>query len=530
MKKNRINMGYKLINSEIHSKENDYAFFYKKMYNAIETLEYLYQNGYKDDKFRYRIMKENKEPDMIEEYMNLKSLFPAICSVLIGLNREDLQTANSNTENRNLFQYKDYISDAPVINDERTSIQMIKDTMKKIKFNESLKGPFPYMVEIVTNDTHERPYDIVSKIRNALEHAEYYQPKGNNFILKIQNHDDNKLIFEGKILELVFTQFVEEYYGFGQGVASEFNNYNFVAPQVFTNEKDLKEFLQSITNEKFIFTKIPEHLTFNGTKALYDKINENYKPGGIEKKKFKSVLKELENDGVECKIENIKLSDEQITGFINYLKEEYKTKLYNNPFILKDIMGIIKLFFSPRQEIANCYNNIFRYIRLRNNYIYNYSLPDETILKEMREADENLNLSFKTSLLFLKINIINYLIENKAFEYPDLSKLDISDFILEPIDKLGDKIVEAMKHGVDSKYAKEYVVLNTIRNALAHGGKKIEIIIDKEIKIKFNDIYNGNNFSVTTTLQNLEKLYSNSIFKPENLILKKEESVKKLAK
>jgi hypothetical protein len=43
----------------------------------------------------------------------------------------------------------------------------------KLNFNPNQNGPFPYMLDIIKDNDKNRPYDYVSKIRNAYLHAQY---------------------------------------------------------------------------------------------------------------------------------------------------------------------------------------------------------------------------------------------------------------------------------------------------------------------------------------------------------------------
>ena len=108
--------------------------------------------------------------------LELSSLQTLILATLIGLNKEKLEEANSNA-NTTLLQYKNHESELKVYTDENnfeSATESIKNYCNLLKFNPNKTGPFPYMLEIINSDGKERPYDCLSKIRNALLHAEYY--------------------------------------------------------------------------------------------------------------------------------------------------------------------------------------------------------------------------------------------------------------------------------------------------------------------------------------------------------------------
>jgi len=519
----------KQIKNEKLSTDNNYLYFYRNMYEAFFKLKNLYQEGYNRKKTLFNICKNNSISGSAKEIIELTSIIPCILSLLIGLNREDLQDTNSKVSNRGLFQYGNYESDAKLIEFDNTVTQ--NDFAKKLcaflNFNSSGNGPFPYMLEINTSDGRERPYDCMTKIRNALEHAGYFQKKGDVHTLNIFNLDDNdNITFEGRLLEWPFRYFIEDYYGIGLGVASELNLFQCPNTKTITTKQELYDFISNLTTTTIKFTKIPSNLTFKGKDALFAKLNSAFSLGGIESSDFDAILTSLENNGLETIKSTKKLSNDEINKFIDFLETQYEDNLYNNPKSILEIINIYKLNYCNGREIANCFNNILRYIDFRKQYLFNGTLPNNDHFNE-QNADEFLNFSFKISLILLQINLINYLIECKEFELPDLSQLDISNFAIEPLSDLQEKINIATHNGIDSKYIKEYIVLDTIRNAMAHGGDRIKIILDKEPKIQFNDIYNSRSFSVTASLNDLELLYSNPIFMPSNQIIKSESVTRK---
>jgi len=83
-------------------------YFYRNMYNALEKLSVLYKDGYSAVKVYQDITTNMNESASVREVIELTALEVGILSLLVGLNRESLQEANSNTSDRSLFQYLNY--------------------------------------------------------------------------------------------------------------------------------------------------------------------------------------------------------------------------------------------------------------------------------------------------------------------------------------------------------------------------------------------------------------------------------------
>jgi len=500
------------------SPENEYLYFYKNMYNAFEKLNWVYKNGYDHNKIIYNISKDGSISSSSKEIIEYSSIVPCILSLLIGLNREKLQNTNSQISNQGLFQYVGYESDAPLsgYDDKYKVNDMDKAMCKHLKFNPTMSGPFPYILEINVSDGRVRPYDCMTKIRNALEHAEYVLKKGEVHILNITNHDDlGNVSFEGRLLEWSFRHFIEDYYGIGLGVSSSmyiYENPNYLA---FFSKEKLEEFLKNSSCTSINFTNIPDNLKFSGKSALFSKLNSAFTYGGLEKDDFNQLLDTLKNNGLQLTTSICNLSQDEINNLIKFLQNKYGESLYRNPNRIMEVSNIFKLNYSFGEEVANCVNNILRYIDFREHYLIYNEFPNDDIFKE-QIGDEQVDFTFKITMLLIKINLVNYLIECNEFELPDLSKIDVSNIIIDSPTELSIKVNNAINDGIDPTYAKEYVILNTIRNAMAHGGERIKIIFDEEPSIQFSDIYNNKIFKVIVTLKDLEKIYNNEIFAPDN--------------
>ena len=203
--------------------ENDELYFYNSCYNALEKLEKVYLPNFSLDNIRKDIV-NTVRVDEIKIYFEMLSLKNLIFSVLLGLKKEALESANSLVKQHQLFQYKDYDGELDVYIDGDNSLKWkdyAKNVCKYYRFNQKQEGSFPLMLEITKDNNKNRPYDYVSKIRNAYLHGQYKPDKLIPVITHIWNTDDNgNIIFEGKILSDTFAAFVMDFFGFSSSVGS----------------------------------------------------------------------------------------------------------------------------------------------------------------------------------------------------------------------------------------------------------------------------------------------------------------------
>lgn len=501
---------------------------YTSMYNKILELEQFYDNGFNLDKMkanicRTRILKNQKQKDI--EYEELVAIETIILSTFIGLNREKLELANSQTEKRNLFQYKDYESDTKIFLNEidyKEGFEVSKIICRNINFNPSQQGQFPYMLEIIQDDNKNRPYDYISKIRNALLHAEYYLETPD--ILHIQNHDENgNLTFEAKMLMFSFANFVIDFFG-TLGVNSSFALYDMPNIEKFKTKEDLVKYLCEYTYTDIKFNKIPESYKFTGSNALYARLNGCF---GLDSNEQKDILQELlslQKEGFDFECTERKLNTDEIVNMFDFITRNYKN-IYNNPEIVPHISALLKLHLCPSHEITNCIGNVMTYISSKKDFLTNNTISSHKILDELK-YDEYCDVAFKYALTFLKANVINYAIECSEFENIDFNKVDTHKIKINDESEFNRRKAIYIANGMNECEATNKLKLETVRNALAHGGKRINVNIKPGLGIELIDIYhNVSPLSVNTSLKHLNNVLSSEIFKPENIKVKEKSKV-----
>lgn len=497
--------------------------FYTAMYKQLEQLEKDYENGFNLDNTIEKICKTGCAKNIIQkemEYSELVALESAILSTLIGLNREKLELANSKTENRALFQYKDYESDIKIFLNEvdyKEGREVSKIICDNLNFNPTREGCFPYMLEIIQDDNKKRPYDYIAKIRNALLHAEYYLENPN--VLRIQNHDDNgNLVFEAKLLMFSFATFVTDFFGI-IGVNSSFPLFHMPYIEKFKNEDDLLNFLCECTCFEFDFEKIPDSYKFNGTSALYSRLNSCFGLDSNEKKDIVKEFVELEKEGFKFNATPKELTKEQIANIYSYVKTKYKN-IYNNKEMVYIVSALAKLQFSPIPEITNCLGNILTYVSSKKDYLTNNSITSHTILNELT-CDEHCDAAFKYAIAILKNNVINYAIECSEFEDIDFCMLDTSKLVIDNPTELERRKDKYTSIGMNDIEAINKLKTEISRNALAHGGKRLSVDVKPGLSINLTDIYhNVSPIGVTCGLKHLNNVLSSEVFKPENITIK----------
>lgn len=494
---------------------------YNNMYNGIKKIEELYKYGFDMNRVKANFCRSNilltREQKYIE-YLELVSLETVILATLIGLNREKLEHANSNTDSRSLFQYKDYESSMKIYYNNsfyKEGYEFVKEFSKSLNFNPSGNGYFPYMLEIITDNNKNRPYDYVSKIRNAMLHAEYYLESPE--ILHITNRDDNgNIIFEGRLLMFSFEMFVKDFFG-SSGVSSSFSYYKQLDFDYFSNEDELVEYLCDFISYKISFSKIPNSYKFTGKDALYSRLNGCFDLDSHEKKSLDDELDELKKEGFEFDIVESKLTKEQVESVIKYVYSRYKN-VFNNREMVNYLAALLKLIVNPVEEITNCLENILDYISLKKSVLCTSKMTNVNLLNEL-EYDKYCDNAFLCTISLLKTNIINYVIECSDFSDLDFSLFDTSNFNVDNNVELQRRKQELILNGYSDDYATNKIIIETLRNALAHGGERLETFLDNGLDIKLTDIYPSvPNLSVSYNICEIDNLFNSSALEPKNII------------
>lgn len=502
--------------------------FYSNMYKQIQKLEALYYDNFNLNNIKTDILNSHlfkNQNQILDEYNELVALESVILSTLIGLNKEELEEANYKTQNRNLFQYKNHESSIKIFLDEHyyeNGYQISQKICKALNFNPDKSGPFPYMLEINIDDNKNKPYDYISKIRNALLHSEYYLETPN--ILHIQNHDDyGKLIFDANLLLFSFATFVVDFFCIN-GINSFFPIYLQPNIEKFKSKNDVIDYLKNFVCYKFYVNKIPESYRYKGQDALYSRLNGCFNIDSTEKKSIMEELTSLEKEGFEFDVIKETLTEEQISNIYQHILIKYK-KITNNFELVNLISSLIKLQFCPTNEITNCLNNMLIYVSSKKDYLIEKEIPNMNTLNELK-YDEYCNTSFKYALTLLKLNVINYAIECNKFEDINFSTLYTNNININNHDEYIRRSEKYKCMGADDAEAENKIIMETIRNALAHGGDRIKLSVGPELKINLTDNYhNLLPLEITTNLNTLNKIFSLNIFNPENIKIKEKNKI-----
>ena len=492
--------------------ENDELYFYNSCYNALEKLEKVYLPNFSLENIKKDIVNTVRvdERKIYYEMLSLKNL---IFSVLLGLKKEELESANSLVKQHQLFQYKDYDGEVDVYIDGDNSLKWkdyAKSVCKYYNFNPKQEGSFPLMLEITKDNNKNRPYDYVSKIRNAYLHGQYKPDKLIPVITHIWNTDDNgNIIFEGKILSDTFAAFVMDFFGFSSSVGSEYVYYHFPTSNENSENKTIEDFLNETKCVQLKFIEIPQNYKFSGQKGgIFEQLNACFGKDTMEFNDVYDKLIELEKQGVKYDTEITDFPLDKIEEFIKHIsKKESK----NAELFVNSILADIKLQFSPISEITNCFTNINNYIDFKIQYMMEQQITPDFLFQELK-GDEVASTSFMYAIAFLKLHLINYAIESKNIKEFDYEVLDLNDVTINNLLRFNDRKNEIILDGYSDKAAHNKLVLEIMRNALAHGGDRIEVSLETNCKVKFTDKYQ--NLPEVSVEISLDKI--NEIFKAFN--------------
>jgi len=507
-------------------KEANELYFYRNMYNGMNRIYNLYKDGYDTRSVYKNIISDVGFSEAVDEVIELTAIETSILSLLVGLNREALQEANSDTKDHSLFQYLNYQSEAKVdmgLGFVMSAYDYSKKLAEHFNFNPSKEGPFPYMLSISKTDSRTRPYDYVTKIRNAFQHAEYFQKKGDIATIHIANHDDDgSLTFEGDLLLWSYHNFVEDFYGLGLGVTNIFELYDIPRKEVVTDREDLLDFINGIVCREIRFKKVPEKYKFSGQSALFSKLNECFGLDAMQKKDINEVLDQLQKEGLEFEFTDKQLKKEHTGKIVEYLESVYAPDfMYNNEEFPKYASSIVKLMHYPNHDIANSLNNILRYIAMRKQYLILGEKPNVRFFEEQL-FDEHLVLSFQYTLMLMRANVISYAMECNKFERPDLTDLDVSKMIIAPQFEYDRRVIDEYIQNGDFKTSQNCVAINVIRNAIAHGNNRLVVTAGKNRDIFLGDTFVKNHeLYISGGITDFENVLSNSCFNPDNIKVKK---------
>ena len=313
-----------------------------------------------------------------------------------------------------------------------------------------------------------------------------------------------------------FEMFVKDFFG-SSGVSSSFSYYKQLDFDCFSNEDELVEYLCDFTSYKISFSKIPNSYKFTGKDALYSRLNGCFDLASHEKKSLDDELDELKKEGFEFDIVESKLTKEQVESVIKYVYSRYK-KVFNNKEMINYLAALLKLIVNPVEEITNCLENILDYISLKKSVLCTSKMTNVNLLNEL-EYDKYCDNAFLCTISLLKTNIINYVIECSDFSDLDFSLFDTSNFNVDNNVELQRRKQELILNGYSDDYATNKIIIETLRNALAHGGERLETFLDNGLDIKLTDIYPSvPNLSVSYNICEIDNLFNSSALEPKNII------------
>jgi len=265
--------------------------------------------------------------------------------------------------------------------------------------------------------------------------------------------------------------------------------------------------------------EIPEKYKFNGQKGgIYEQLNSCFDSDTFEIKDINDILNKLKAEGVKY---NEKIIDIPLDKYD--LIKEYRLNKGEN-YYLEMLHADLKLIFSPLNEIANCFTNFMHYIDFKTIYLTPGNSAPIHLLANLKN-DENLSTTFRCAIAFLKLHLINYAIESKNINELNYDLLNLDDVAISNINRFNIRKndIMMMEYNEDEAYNK--LVLEIMRNALAHGGDRISVSLGKECKVTFTDRYQDlPEISVEISLDKIDEIFN--VFNPKKIV--KKQKVKRI--
>ena len=117
------------------------------------------------------------------------------------------------------------------------------------------------------------------------------------------------------------------------------------------------------------------------------------------------------------------------------------------------------------------------------------------------------------------MQLINYAIESKNIKEVNYNLLNFDDVVISNINRFNIRKNDIMMIGYNEDEAYNKLVLEIMRNALAHGGDRIKVSLGKDCKVIFTDRYHDlPEISVEISLDKIDEIFT--IYNPKNIMNK----------
>lgn len=484
--------------------------YYRRTYNAIETLRKSYKDGY-NEKTYYDFCKNmfGKSINVIGE--ERISVVLTIAATLLGLNKERIERTGKHSDYKNIIDEFD-IRKFPLK-------KSFKNAIKEFENRNTMETGYENFLSVIDNkDPNFDKSDCIKAIRNAFMHSQYELVEKNGFYTtKIKN----KNYFEGELINENFIYFVMSYFGNlpKLGLTEKYILYAGDTGLPLIDDESLKEFLSDV---EVNLIRTTSDKSYDGENTFEKRFVDKHVDKRYEKDEFEIILKGFEKDGITFDRENFKVDKKTQDIVFELIKKEYGDSYYS--FNQDKKINIIYLFFEYVYENAR---------NISNWLVHYYYAFMKGLAADMSffTNDEYLNFSNEMSILILKAYLILFRIQSPYFNDIDyeLLDIDINELVLISYEDgnvadLFNKDINKLKNKENNVYTdseiEKIVINNNIRDSLAHGNVStfFDYDVNNEIKhyIKLENIYENKNRVIKMDIDSFRKYLDSEAFLPRN--------------
>ncbi|MBQ9833647.1 MAG: hypothetical protein IJO33_00415 [Bacilli bacterium] len=494
--------------------------FYRRAFNLLEELLVVYKSGV-DTKGTELFWENQKVDSSIAEkrlFEQKNALLLIILVAILGINKESIDKAG----------IVDSYNESVVA--DLSKVLMSSADRKAVNYFKSMNrqpSMFGSWLSIIKNfDENNNDKTIFRQVRNSLLHSNFtLDDNGSNLValthLKIKSN------YEAIILNFNFYQFILSYFSNVPSMGLSEKTYIYMVETI----SNIEEFVPMDNQDKLInFMRRFLVWDVNSKVNNYDGNNffgTSLINNCLENSNIYSYLQEVFTKKMDddVKLEDVnffKLSNEIIHIIVLDIERRYGFDFYNLDFFQqsKIIRYYLEIVYENKRQISSNLVHLFKLV---------LKIGDKNFIPNVEDFvyDKSYNLGMMASLSILKAYLVIYRVQNKTFSNIDYEKINLEfddniyfntliddeDMTLIDLRESIKKVIN--KKGLDYDSAIKFVVLDSIRNALAHGNVNVNFSVKSgEIIIELADIYKNRKRTLKMTLDKFDMFFNSEAFLP----------------
>lgn len=451
--------------------------YYKRTGEMLDFFEKNLQDlNFNFTKIEQKFKKDRGLPNLKNELDDGSSFFNLANTALVGLNREKIENAvETNWDN-----YKPEIySSVPRPYFSHSKIPYFKEWFSVITCKEKYKT--------------ESSKFWIKKIRDVLMHANFEIDFSSNDMinglkLKVQENSKNALVFDARISEFGFNEFVEDNFTNilkdEAGIVAEEISSLFAKQNHISTRDELKTFLS-----KMIIVKrtVKNNVVYDGNNKIDKETGETLKGKNKEVIDKFGVKIHFSGEGYfdNQNAQYFSLSEKAIETMIHVLEKKQFYASSSQTHLIHDVFAEYILMTDSIYTNIDSFKHLFEQL----------TFEDKMNSEERKKIKVNMATMFKhyptrnAALTVMRLYRMLYAVQNPSFPKIDFGDVDITKFHLMSNSK--DKFFERAEKKFEESNQQNLSVMNeitfdVIRNSLSHGNLKFaNHVVDGSLQTVF---------------------------------------------